>query len=170
MSMSALKQIEAKYGPLNEDVYQRLARRTFKGGHLSREAQAMYHGLKIAEETWEVFNASSWHHKDEAGDVIWHVAGLLDALGMSLGGIPLDDGEGRFGSFLTALPYAIKIGSMLAKHYGQGQPLDLVELVRCIALLLHEVISLVDADWYEVMAANILKLEERHADMLGVAL
>jgi phosphoribosyl-ATP pyrophosphohydrolase len=156
--MESVRIIEGRYGRLTPAKYQELARRTYQGGHLSQDAALEYHALKIIEEVQEVYTASREDRLHELGDVLWHVAGLLDVLGVTLSTTHLP----RSANWGAALDVAIALGSMIAKHVGQGRELDRERLIMFVISLMARLSGLAKNGWEEVMAENILKLEKRY--------
>jgi hypothetical protein len=156
--MDAVRIIEGRYGRLTPELYQRLALRTYQGGHLAPEATLLYHACKIIEEVHEVHNALREDRIEELGDVVWHVSGLLHALGMKLSDAHLP----KSSSWGPAMDHAVAIGSMIAKHVGQGKELDREQLILLVIALMARLASLAQAPWPVVMAENVLKLEKRY--------
>jgi hypothetical protein len=156
--MDAVRIIEGRYGRLTPELYQRLALRTYQGGHLTPEATLLYHACKIIEEVHEVHNALREDRIEELGDVVWHVSGLLHALGIELSDAHLP----KSSSWGPAMDHAVAIGSMIAKHVGQGKELDRERVMLMIVVLMSRLAGLSPHGWPMVMAENILKLEKRY--------
>lgn len=156
--MESIRIIEGRYGRLTPALYQQLAARTYQGGHLPPEATILYHAMKIVEEVHEVYTAQPAERLHELGDVLWHVAGLLGALGITLH----DSHLPKAPSHGPGIDYAVAIGSMLAKHIGQGRDLDREQLVLLVIGLMARLAHIAPAPWPAVMAENVLKLEKRY--------
>jgi len=156
--MESIRLVEGRHGRLTPGKYQELALRTYQGGHLPREATLLYHATKIVEEVHEVYHAPIEDRVEELGDVLWHVACLFDALDIKLGDVHLP----KSASWGPALDHAVAIGSMLAKHIGQGRELDKERLILLVIGMIARLAGLAPVGWTAVMAENVLKLEKRY--------
>ena len=156
--MESVRLVEGRYGRLTPALYQQLAARTYQGGHLDQTTTILYHAMKIVEEVHEVYSAPPSERLHEIGDVLWHVAGLLSALGVTLNDVHLPKTPERG----PAIDCAVTIGSMLAKHIGQGRDLDRKQLILLVIALMARLAPMAQAPWPVVMAENVLKLEKRY--------
>lgn len=156
--MESIRIVEGRYGRLTPALYQQLAARTYQGGHLDQATTILYHAMKIVEEVHEAYHAPIDERLHEVGDVLWHVAGLLGALGVTLNDVHLP----KTTSWGPGIDHAVAIGAMVAKHVGQGRDLDRERIILLIIAMMARLAGLSPYGWTAVMAENVLKLEKRY--------
>ena len=138
-------------------AYQAAAARTLPANLSDRERLSML-ALGVVGEWWEYREATDTPtENEEAGDVLWYIAGICTVLGVDMA--MLNALEPDFVSSVQALGY---ICESVKKHLYHGKALDKARILRGCQRLY----TLIDdgSDIGEIMAANVAKLQARWPD------
>lgn len=137
--------------------YQRLAARTLPPALSDREKLSML-ALGVVGEWAEYEQAAGEESEpEEAGDVLWYIAGLCTVLGVDLADLPSHTPDYR--------PVVDALGDVCEaakKHLYHGKELDKARILRGCAMLYRLVAA--PEDMPEIMAANVSKLQARWPD------
>ena len=146
---------------MNPTAYQTAAGRTLPANLTDRERLSML-ALGVVGE-WAEYRQSydTPTEPEEAGDVLWYLAGLCTTLGVDMALLP-----GLAVSYPSSIDSLGDVCEPIKKHLYHGKELDKARVLRgCAHLYAHisraHVIS-------TVMAANIDKLRKRWPDGFGV--